>query len=201
MDMKLDFSRTNSVCVVLLTLRYLCYISLNYIKNNKFACVIFLFCFVPAKIVDSAELACYVGKQGLFRHSVVWNVASSASKHTNFVREQVFCCLVAGSLGESAIFGTPYGIHADDCTFGHGFGVMYFKLHGDQFSMLVLAAKVKKKTCFVVCHCHFKKHKANGHPRVRQLYPNVDLKPNIYGNIVYLASKISEGGFRRWYNQ
>ena len=72
---------------------------------------------------------------------------------------------------------------------------MYYSLHFEQCPRTFHAAKVRKKLRFQSFSFHSKKHKANGHPRVRGLYPNVDLKFMMFGNITFLMNKINEGGF------
>ena len=194
MDRNPNFRRTYLVCAVVLFLGFFYLFSLNYIKLNKFASVFFLFGFVSAEISIPLELVCFAGNQSPFRVADVLNGANSVSYHTGVKAEQVFCRLVADSLGEFATNGYPYGTHANEGPLGLGFAGMHFLLHDTQFPNMFQAVKVRKKPLKLSIVLHSKKHKANGNPRVRSLYPNFDLKRIICCKTISLMSKIKEGG-------
>jgi len=72
MDMNVEFSRTNSVCVALLLLKFFCHISLNYKRINKIVSIIFLFGFVAAEIVSlkKNEINLFLEVQHMSKHNM-----------------------------------------------------------------------------------------------------------------------------------
>jgi hypothetical protein len=140
-------------------------------------------------------LACFAGKQSPFCAAGVLNGISSANYHTGVKAEQVFCWLVADSFGEFVTNGYPNGIRAIESRFGLGNLSMHQSVYCENYPRVFYATKVRKKHEKFSKLSHFKKHKANGHTWLRELYPNFIVELNLSSNILPKMSNLEEGFF------
>ena len=191
--MNVNYSRTYSVCVSLLYSQNSCHFCLKRIMISYIVCVFFLFGFVAAEISNCHDLAYFVGKQSFVSHPLVSNETSSASFHTTDRVEQVFCWLVADSLGEPATNGYPRDFHAKGGRLKLFYIVMLHKLYNNNVINLSYALSALKMRHFGSASRHSKTPKTNGNPRSRGFYPNVKLKHNRCCKTSLLLCKFEDG--------